>query len=225
MLEDKFKRTIGLIGMDSFLKLQEKKIYIAGLGGVGGTTLEALVRMGFKNFIIVDRDEVEISNLNRQILYVEKDIGKAKVEAAKERILSINSDINVLTYKEDVLNCLPTSDVDIVVDCIDDIKAKVSLIKSASEQDIPLISSMGMANKMDPSKIKISTINKSTVDPLAKKLRYELKKAEIDYTNVMCVYSDETPFKDGNNLNSLISVTSTAGLYIANYIFNLLNKN
>ncbi len=222
MQEDKFKRTIGLIGRESFLKLQDKKIYIAGLGGVGGTTLEALVRMGFKHFVIVDKDDVEISNLNRQILYVEKDIGKSKVEAAKERMLSINNDISVTTYKDDVLDCLPNNDIDIVVDCIDDIKAKVWLIKRTNEQNIPIISSMGMANKIDPTKIKIATINKSTVDPLAKKLRYELKKSEIEYTNVMCVYSDEVPFKDGNKLNSLISVTSTAGLYIANYIFNLL---
>ena len=224
MNKELFARSIGLIGEENFAKLENKVVLIAGLGGVGGTAFEALVRTGVKKFIIIDRDKVDVSNLNRQLLYTSIDIGKYKVEVAKRRALSINPEVEVEALNFDT-RYLRKIKADFIVDCIDDTEAKVILIQYASTHNIPLISSMGMANKTDPSKIKIAAVNKSTVDPLAKKMRYELKKNNIDYSNVMCVYSDETPFKDGNNLHSLMMVTSTAGLHIASYVVNYLKSN
>ena len=221
MNKEIFSRTIGLLGEESFANLQNKTIFIAGLGGVGGTTFEALVRTGCKKFIIVDRDTVAYSNLNRQLLYVEKDLNKSKVDVAKSRALSINPEIEITAIQDDIKN-IGEIKADFIVDCIDDVNAKIYLIKYAIEHHIPLITSMGMANKMDPSKIKIASLNKSTVDPLAKKVRYELKQLGVDYSNVICCYSDEIPKKDGNKLHSLMTVTSTAGLHIANYVVQTL---
>jgi len=224
MSNEIFVRNIALLGEEDFICLQTKKVLVAGLGGVGGTTFEALVRTGVKNFVIVDRDVVDPTNLNRQLLYTSNDIGKDKVLCAKNRALSINKDASIIALKEDIKN-LDNLEVDFIVDCIDDVEAKIYLINYALTHNIPIISSMGMANKVDPSKIKIASLNKSTGDPLAKKMRYELKKANIDYSNLMCVYSDEAPYKDGNKLYSLITVTSVAGLLIANYVVNVLKRN
>ena len=190
MNKEMFFRSIGLIGEEAFDSLQNKTVFIAGLGGVGGTAFEALIRTGVKKFIIIDKDVVALSNLNRQLLYVENDVGKSKVEVAKNRALSINSEVEIIALQDDVKN-IGEIHADFIVDCIDDVNAKIYLIKYALEHNIPLITSMGMANKMDPSKIKIASLNKSTVDPLAKKVRYELKKANVDYSNVTCCYSDE----------------------------------
>lgn len=224
MNNDIFTRSKALVGEEAFNALQTKTIFLAGLGGVGGTTFEALVRCGAKKFIIVDQDVVDPSNLNRQLLYTQSDIGKDKVNVAASRALSINPEVDIKLMKEDVKK-IDNIEADIIIDCIDDVNAKVYLIRYALEHHIPVITSMGMANKIDPSKIKVSTLNKSTVDPLAKKMRYELKKSNIDYSNLTCVYSDEAPFKDGNKLHSIITVTSTAGLHIANYVVNLLKRN
>ena len=224
MNKEIFSRTIGLLGEDAFNNLQSKTVFIAGLGGVGGTTFEALVRTGVKKFIIVDKDVVAFSNLNRQLLYVESDVNKSKVEVAKSRAQSINPEVEIEAIQDDIKN-IGEIKADFIIDCIDDVNAKVYLIKYALEHNIPLITSMGMANKLDPSKIKVSSLNKSTVDPLAKKVRYELKQAGVDYSNVICCYSDESPKKDGNKLHSLITVTSTAGLHIANYVVQALKSN
>lgn len=223
MNKEKFSRTISLIGEEHFNNIQNKKIFIAGLGGVGGTTFIALVRMGFRKFILVDKDVVDITNLNRQLLYLEKDIGFPKVEVAKNYAKNIDQDVEIEIHKDDVKN-VDIKEVDFVIDCIDDVNAKIDLIKRSSELNIPLISSMGMANKLDPTRIKVATLNKSSYDPLAKKMRYELKSRNIDISNIMCVYSDESPIKDGNKLNSLITVTSTAGLEIANYVLYFLKR-
>ena len=224
MNKEIFSRSIGLLGEEAFNSLQNKTVFIAGLGGVGGTAFEVLIRTGVKKFIIVDKDVVALSNLNRQLLYVENDVGKSKVEVAKNRALSINSEVEIIALQDDVKN-IGDIHADFIVDCIDDVNAKIYLIKYALEHNIPLITSMGMANKMDPSKIKVASLNKSTVDPLAKKVRYELKKANVDYSNVTCCYSDEAPIKDGNKLHSLMTVTSTAGLHIANYVVQTLKRN
>ena len=224
MNKEMFSRSTPLIGEDNFVALQDKTIFIAGLGGVGGTAFEALVRTGVKKFIIVDKDVVALSNLNRQLLYVASDVNKAKVEVAKSRAQSINDEVEIIALQDDIKN-IGEIKADFIVDCIDDVNAKVYLIKYALEHNIPLITSMGMANKIDPSKIKISSLNKSTVDPLAKKMRYELKQANVDYSKVMCCYSDESPIKDGNKLHSLMMVTSTAGLHIANYVVQGLKRN
>ena len=224
MNKEQFSRSIGLLGKEDFARISSKTVFIAGLGGVGGTTFEALVRTGVKKFIILDRDVVAISNLNRQLLYTQNDLGKAKVIAAKERALSINPEVEIITLNDDIKNASEIK-ADFIVDCIDDVQGKIHLIKYALDHSIPFITSMGMANKTDPSRIKVAKLNKSSVDPLAKKVRYELKNASLDYSNVMCVYSDEAPTKIDNKLYSLMMVTSTAGLHIANYVVNVLKSN
>lgn len=221
-MDNRFIKTKNLLG-DDFLNLASKKVFIAGLGGVGGTTFEALVRSGITHFVIVDKDDVDISNLNRQILYLDKDISKAKVEVAKARALAINPALIVEEYRRDVKDVL-RNDVDLIIDCIDDVPSKVALIKYAVDNKIKIITSMGMANKVDPSLIRISSLNKSSVDPLAKKMRYELKKEGVNIEDITSIYSLETPCKDGAALNSLITVTSTAGLYIASYALNFLKR-
>ena len=225
MIDEKFIKVASLIGEEEFSRIQNKKVYIAGLGGVGGTTFMALVRSGVRNFVIVDKDKVAPSNLNRQVFYDLDDINRPKALVAAEKAGLISQDLDLEVYQANVEDVLPRDDIDFIVDCIDDVEAKITLIKYAQEHHIPLITSMGMANKMDPTKIKYGTLNKSSVDPLAKKMRYELKRRGIDYSSIMCVYSDETPTKDGNKLNSLITVTSTAGLYIASFVLNNLKSN
>ena len=225
-MNEQFDRTIGLIGEDNFLKIQEKTIAIIGLGGVGGTALEALVRTGFKHFVLIDFDIVDITNLNRQILYTSEDVDKLKVEAAKKRVLSINPNCDVTTYnlKIDEQNIYTLSKIDFIIDAIDDIKGKIAITKFASEHNIPIIVSLGMAKKKDPSCLKIIRLDKTTTDPLARKLRYEMKKVGIDTSKIMSVYSTEVVEQNGAKLNSLMMVPSSAGLLIASYVLDYLLK-
>ncbi len=224
MNNEKYSRTIGLIGKDNFEELQNMKILIVGLGGVGGTAFEALLRIGFKNFTIVDLDKVALSNLNRQILYVMDNIGENKVDAAKRKALSIEPEAKIETYAGDIRDFKIKYRYDMVIDCIDNVAAKIDLISRSIDLGLPIITSMGMANKLDPSQIKVDTLNHSTVDPLAKKVRYLLKQKGIDISRINCVYSPEAPTKGEYSLNSLITVTSTAGLYIANYVLSFLKR-
>lgn len=224
MNNEKYSRTIGLIGKDNFEELQNMKILLVGLGGVGGTAFEALLRIGFKNFTIVDLDKVALSNLNRQILYVMDNIGENKVDAAKRKALSIEPEAKIETYAGDIRDFKIKYRYDMVIDCIDNVDAKIDLISRSVDLGLPIITSMGMANKLDPSQIKVDTLNHSTVDPLAKKVRYLLKQKGIDISRINCVYSPEVPTKGEYSLNSLITVTSTAGLYIANYVLSFLKR-
>ena len=217
-----FERSIGLLGEIHFANLQSKTVLIAGIGGVGGTVFEALLRTGVTSFIIIDKDDVDVTNINRQILFTNNDIGLKKVDVAKKRALSINPEVTIksldLNITLDTITKLECLDFDFIVDCIDDIDGKIALTKLSFAKNIPIICSMGMANKTDPTQIKVSSLNKSSVDPLAKKFRYELKMENIDISRVKCVYSLETPKKEGAKLNSIMSVTSTAGLLLANYV-------
>ena len=220
MNKDIFSRSIGLLNEDNFNLIQDKVIAIFGLGGVGGTALEALARTGFKHFIIVDFDKVDPSNLNRQILYTAEDIGRNKVEVAKERILSINKEADIKTY------CIKAQDfdfnqkIDFIVDAIDDVNGKLYLLSKAKEKDIPFIMSLGMANRFDPSKVKIAKLNQTHTDPLAKKIRYMVKKQGLDTSNVNVVISEELPQKNREKLYSIMTVPSSAGLSIAKFILS-----
>ena len=179
MNKDIFARSIGLLGEDDFNKLQDKVIAVFGLGGVGGTALEALARTGVAHFIIVDFDKVDPSNLNRQILYTSKDILKDKVEAAKERLLMINPDLDIKTFKGKAQEFDFNQKIDYIVDAIDDVEGKLFLAKKAQEYNIPSIMSLGMANRFDPSKVKIAKLNQTHSDPLAKKIRYMRLKIKL----------------------------------------------
>ena len=217
-----FDRSIGLLGEDNFNLIQNKVIAIFGLGGVGGTTLEALARTGFNHFILVDFDKVDPSNLNRQILYTQKDIGRNKVDAAKERILSINPRSLIETYYLKAQDFDFNQKIDFIVDAIDNVNGKLFILSKAQEKDIPFIISLGMANRFDPSKVKIAKLNQTHSDPLAKKLRYMVKKQGLDTSNIPVVISEELPQKNGEKLYSTMMVPSSAGLSIAKYILECI---
>ena len=217
-----FDRLIALIGMDRFERLASAKVLIIGLGGVGGYAFEALVRSGVKNITIVDGDVVEESNLNRQIISNNNNIGISKCEAAAKRALEINKDINIsIIYKfvtADNFKDLLVNKYDYVIDACDTIDTKKELIKYCLNNKIKIISSMGMGNRLDNTKIKLTTLDKTTYDPLAKKLRQILRKENISL-KIPVVCSFEEPIKN-NKIGSLAYVTGTAGLLITNYIVN-----
>ena len=213
-----FDRSIGLLGEDNFNLIQDKVIAIFGLGGVGGTALEALARTGFKHFILIDFDKVDPSNLNRQILYTQKDIGRNKVEAAKERILSINPEADIQIFNSKAQDFDFKQKIDFIVDAIDDVNGKLHILKNAQEMNIPHIMSLGMANRFDPSKVKIAKLNQTHNDPLAKKLRYMVKKQGLNTANINVAISEELPQKNGEILYSTMMVPSSAGLSIAKFI-------
>ena len=220
-----FERSIGLLGEENFNLIQDKVIAVFGLGGVGGTALEALARTGFKHFIIVDFDKVDASNLNRQILYTVKDIGKNKVDAAKERILSINPEAEIQAIFDKAQDFDSNQPIDFMVDAIDDVDGKLFLLKTAQEKNIPQIMSLGMANRFDNEKVHVTKLNKTHSDPLAKKMRYLVKKSGLETGNVNVVISEELPQKNAEKLYSTMMVPSAAGLTIAKFILNSIIDN
>ena len=195
-MEDMFSRTELLIGKENIEKLQNSKVAVFGIGGVGSYVVEGLARAGIGNFILVDSDDVSISNLNRQIIATTKTIGKPKVEVSKDRILEINPNANVTIYKEFYKpdNRVPfENDISYIVDAIDTVTAKIDLIEEAEKLKIPIISSMGTGNKLDPTKFEVTDIYKTSVCPLAKVMRKELRDRGIKKLKV--VYSKEEPIK------------------------------
>ena len=220
MNKDIFARSKGLLGEENFKLIQDKRIAVYGLGGVGGTALEALARTGFKHFVIVDMDKVDPSNLNRQILYTSKDIGKSKVEAARERILSINPDADIRAFDGKAQDFDSNEPFDFVVDAIDDVDGKLFIAKKAQEQGVKSIMSLGMANRFNPEQVRIAKLNQTRNDPLAKKIRYMAKQMGLDLSLINVVISEELPQKNGEKLYSTMMVPSAAGLTIAKFILN-----
>lgn len=215
-------RSIELLGEEKISSFKDKTILIIGLGGVGGTALCALYRSGFKNFILVDHDVVDPSNLNRQIMYNTSDIGKAKVNVCKEKIEAFSSDINVETHQlfidEESLKSFENKKIDFIVDAIDKIPSKISIINFALRRGIPFIVSLGMGNRLSPSDVIITSLNKTENDPLARNLRYKLRKDGVDLKSVPVIFSKETPLVKLDHPSSMMMVPSTAGLIIASYI-------
>ena len=220
-----FERSIGLLGEETFNTIQKKVVAVFGLGGVGGTALEALARTGFKHFILVDFDKVDASNLNRQILYVTKDIGRDKVDAAKDRILEINPEAEIQTSSCKAQDFSFNQPIDFIVDAIDDVEGKLFILKMAQEKNIPHIMSLGMANRFDNEKVHVTKLNKTHSDPLAKKVRYLVKKSGLDISNVNVIISEEIPQKNAEKLYSTMMVPSAAGLTIAKFILNGIIDN
>lgn len=214
---NQFSRTELLIGKKGIEKLQKSKIAIFGIGGVGSFVVEGLARAGVGNFVLIDNDEISETNLNRQIISTRKTIGKLKVEVAKERILEINPDANVEIYKEffmpDTKGILNDT-IDYIVDAVDTVTAKIELVMRANKLNIPIISCMGTGNKLDPTKFEVTDIYKTSVCPLAKVMRKELRQRGIRKLKV--VYSKEDPIKVENKVPGSISfVPSVAGLIIS----------
>ncbi|MDP4176996.1 MAG: tRNA threonylcarbamoyladenosine dehydratase [Bacillota bacterium] len=195
MKQHSLSRTELLIGKEALDKLKEKKVAVFGIGGVGGYTIEALARTGIGSLILIDDDTVCLTNINRQIHATFKTISKDKVEAAKERILEINPKCEVITHKTfvtaDNIDDILTDDVDYVVDAIDTVTTKIALVVWCKERNINIISCMGTGNKLDPTQFKVADLYKTKVCPLAKVMRYELKRRGVK--NLKVVYSEEIP--------------------------------
>ncbi len=194
---NQFSRTELLYGKEAMNKLENTKVAIFGIGGVGGYTVEALARSGIGHFVLVDDDRVCVTNINRQIIATIQTVGKYKVEVMKDRILSINPKADV-----EIRQCffLPENkdefdfaSYDYVVDAVDTVTAKISIIIQAKTYNIPVISSMGAGNKKDPTAFEIADIYETSVDPLARVMRHELRKRNI--TDLKVVYSKEKPTK------------------------------
>ena len=221
-MSDYLERSRQLLGDDKIDSLADKVILVIGVGGVGGTALEALARSGFKKFIIVDSDNVDVSNLNRQVLFGTEDIGKSKVEQAKKYLLKFNSSFEVRTLNtrigETKLDDLDIGSVDFIVDAIDDVEGKLHIYEYAQKNHVPFISSLGMGNRIDPEKVTITNLNKTENDPLAKKIRYLAKQKGLDLKEIPVVFSKEIPLLKSPKPTSMIMVPSTAGLLIAKYV-------
>lgn len=192
---NQFSRTELLFGKEAMEKLKNSRVAVFGIGGVGGYTVEALVRSGLGTVDIIDDDKVCLTNINRQIYATRKTIGKYKVDVAEERILEINPDAKVNKFKTfympDTADMFDFSDYDYVVDAIDTVKGKIELAVNAQKTSTPVISSMGAGNKLDPTGFEVTDIYKTSVCPLARVMRYELKKRNIPHLKV--VYSKEKP--------------------------------
>lgn len=194
---NQFSRTQLLLGQEAMESLHKKKVAVFGIGGVGGYVCEALVRSGIGAFDLVDDDKVCLTNLNRQIIATRKTVGRYKTEVMKERMLEINPDTDIQTH-----NCFflpenaddfPFDEYDYIVDAVDTVTAKIELILRAQAKNIPIISAMGAGNKLDAGRLKIADIYKTSVCPLARVMRHELKKRHVKHLKV--VYSDEPPIK------------------------------
>ena len=201
---NQFSRTELLIGKEGIEKLKKSKVAIFGIGGVGSFVVEGLVRAGVENFVLIDDDKICLTNLNRQIIATRKTIGKYKADVAKERILEINPNANVEVYKEfympDSKTNIINKELSYVVDCVDTVTAKIEIIMQAKKENIPVISSMGTGNKLDPTKFEITDIYKTNICPLAKVMRKELRKRNIDSLKV--IYSEEEPIKPDDTSSS-----------------------
>lgn len=221
-----FERERMLIGSENVDKLAEKRVIVFGVGGVGGYICEALARAGVGNIVLVDNDTVSRSNINRQIIALQSTIGRPKVEVMKERILDINPHANVTAHQCFYLPNENTEildgEFDYIADAIDTMSAKIDIVIKATKRGIPIISSMGTGNKLDPTKFEITDLYKTSMCPVCRVMRRELKKHGI--TKLKVLYSPEEPIKpvysiDGGRTPASISfVPSCAGLIIAGEI-------
>ena len=196
-MQNQFSRTELLLGAEAMQRLYQARVAVFGVGGVGGYTVEGLVRSGIGTLDLIDDDKVCLTNLNRQIIATRQTVGQYKVDVAKERILSINPDTVVHTYKTfympDTADQFDFTNYDYVVDAIDTVTGKIQLVEAAYQSGTPIISSMGAGNKLDPTAFEVTDIYKTSVCPLAKVMRRELKKRGIPKLKV--VYSKEVPIK------------------------------
>lgn len=226
-MENQFTRTEKLIGKDKQDLLRTKSVLVFGIGGVGSFAVEALTRAGIGCIDIVDKDTVDVTNINRQLIATHDTVGMPKVEVMKKRMLSINPDVRVETFE---MLYLPEKAAEIdwekydyIVDCIDNVTAKIDIISNAKVSGVPVISSMGTGNKLDPLMFRIADTSKTKVCPLARVIRKELKERGIK--DVKVLYSEEEPVNTGERAPASISfVPSAAGLIIAGEVIKDLIK-
>ena len=229
---EELSRTVALLGEENVEKLNNKRVIVFGVGGVGGYTVEALARTGVGQIDVVDSDQVSVSNINRQIIALHSTVGKKKVDVIKARINDINENIVVNAYDKyvtpDNLNEFDLTKYDYVVDAIDTVASKVALAVLCEKNNVKIISSMGAGNKLNPCAFKVSDIYKTSVCPLAKAVRTQLKKLGVKKLKV--VYSDELPATSGINEDgkrvpsSCAFIPSVAGLIIASEVIKDLIK-
>ncbi len=231
---DRFIRTQALFGADAMEKLNNSKVIVFGVGGVGGYAVEALARSGVGRIDVVDPDRVAKSNLNRQIIALESTVGKSKVQVIKERILQINPGAQVncfeLFYLPENADSIDLSVYDYIVDAIDTVPAKVELCVRAKTLGVPIISSMGFGNKLDPTQVEVADLSKTSVCPLARTMRRLLREKGI--THLKTVYSREIPTipacpmdpQGKPTVASVAFVPSVAGLVIASEVIKDLAK-
>ena len=224
-----FERNILLFGEKKQQKLLNSCVCLFGVGGVGGYTFEALVRVGIGKIIIFDFDKVDITNINRQIIATHKTIDQYKVDVAKERGLEINPNIIIETHNikvdKEFIDSFDFNNIDYIVDAIDDVNAKIAIIQKGISLNIPIISSMGTGNKLDPTKLILTDISKTSNCPLSRVMRKKLRDLGINHLPVL--FSSEIPNKDYNSTNKIASVSfvpSTGGLLIASKVINDIIK-
>ena len=224
---NQFSRMINLISEKDLLKIKNKKILLVGVGGVGASCLNELVRTGFSNITIIDNDTIDITNLNRQLITNHTNIGLKKVIVAKKYALDINpkcniNAIDIFLLKEDINNL--DKDYDYIIDCCDTVTTKLDLVLFAKKYNINIISSCGTGNRLDPTKLVITDIYNTKNDPLARVLRNLLKKNNISSLKV--VTSIELPIKSQEYISTVSFVPNAAGIYLAYEVFrDILNQN
>lgn len=223
-MDERYERTIGLIGEEAVNALRKKRVAVFGLGGVGGHAAEALARTGVGRLDVIDGDTFAPSNLNRQLFATADTIGRAKTEVAKERLTAVNPDVKVTEHN---LFFLPETELDFspfdyVIDAVDTVTAKLEIIRRAKAAGVPVISSMGAGNKLDPTAFKVSDIYKTRVCPLAKVMRKLCRENGID--SLKTVYSEEEPVTNSRTPASIAFVPSVAGLIIASEVIKDLIK-
>ncbi len=228
-MENQFSRTEMMLGKGAVERLNSARVAVFGVGGVGGFTVEALARAGVGELHLFDSDRVSVSNINRQIIALHSTIGCLKTEAMRDRIADINPTATVkcfsIFYGEDTADTFDLSIYDYVVDAIDSVRSKILLITRAKEAGVPIISSMGAGNKLDPTRFEVADIYKTSVCPLAKAVRTELKRRGV--TSLKTVYSKEPPVLSGNTAGrapgSISFVPSVVGLIIAGEVIKDLS--
>ncbi|MBQ6838452.1 MAG: tRNA threonylcarbamoyladenosine dehydratase [Clostridia bacterium] len=227
-MSERFSRQARIIGEEKMNILKNSSVIVFGLGGVGGAAAEALVRGGIGKIAIVDKDVVDITNLNRQIIATEETVGMKKTDAAEKRFLSINPELIVerfdIFYLPETADEINLSDYDFIIDAIDNVTAKIELIVRAEKQGVPIISSMGTGNKLSPEMLEIADIYKTSVCPLARVMRRELKNRGVKKLKV--IYSKEEPIKTDSPVPGSISFTPpVAGYLAASYVIKNLIEN
>ncbi len=226
-LDERFSRTVRVIGQDKMNLIKNSSVIVFGLGGVGSAAAEALARAGVGTIGIVDKDVVDITNINRQLIATNKTVGLMKTDAVEERLLTINPEIIIhkydLFYLPETADSIDLSQYDFILDCIDNVTAKIELTVRAKEMGVNIISSMGTGNKLHPEMLEIADISKTSVCPLARVMRRELKKRGVNKLPV--IYSKEEPVKTDSSVPGSVSFTPpVAGYLMSSFVINSIIK-